>query len=125
MKTHTPTPWLVRFDEDRFDSKLSVLEVIDGRDESLNHPQGALVLARVNVSAFAPHMDEPLANARLIAAAPELLAIIRALLPHAQNEWTRLDDLAHRGHLESENSAMNLDRWIEHAVETIVKLEVK
>lgn len=65
------------------------------------------------------------ANARLIAAAPELLAIIRALLPHAQNEWTRLDDLAHRGHLESENSAMNLDRWIEHAFETIDKLEVK
>lgn len=123
--THTPTPWLVRFDEDRFDSKLSVLEVIDGSDASLNHPQGELVLARVNVSAFAPHMDEPLANARLIAAAPELLAIIRALLPHAQNEWTRLDDLAHRGHLESENSAMNLDRWIEHAFETIDKLEVK
>jgi hypothetical protein len=120
--THTPTPWLVRFDEDRFDSKLSVLEVIDGRDESLNHPQGELVLARVNVSAFAPHMDEPLANARLIAAAPELLAIVRALLPHANNEWTRLDDLAHRGNRESEDSAMELDRLIEHARETIEEI---
>jgi hypothetical protein len=79
MKSHTPGPWLVRFDEDQFDPTHSTLKIIDGREESVNHTHGALSLAFINVSAFAPHMDEPLANATLIASAPDLLSALEAV----------------------------------------------
>lgn len=91
MKTHTPGPWLVRFDEDRFDPSFSTLKIVDGREESLNHTHGALSLAFVNVTAFAPHMDEPLANARLIASASDLLAALELIYSNAGEspEWIR------------------------------------
>lgn len=81
MRTqHTPGPWLVNYAEDRFDSKRSTIEIVDGSYDSLNHEQGPLVLARINVIPFAPHMDEPLANASLMAAAPELKAALEEIL---------------------------------------------
>ena len=62
------------------------------------------------------------AAASLISSAPELLEIIRALLPHASNEWERLDDLVHRGSRESENAARELDNLIDRANEILAKI---
>ena len=62
------------------------------------------------------------AAAHLIASAPEMLEIIRALLPHASNEWKRLDDLVHRGSRESENAATELGNLIGRAREIVTKI---
>jgi hypothetical protein len=98
MKTHTPGPF-----------PLKITQVDD-----------FFVIITNQGNHYAKTFDP--ASAHLIASAPELLEIIRALLPHASNEWTRLDDLAHRGNRESEDSAMQLDRLIEHARETIEEI---
>lgn len=80
---HTPAPWLVEYDRDENDSSQSTLRVIDSR--SLDHPQGPLTIATINVAAHAPHMDEPLSNAGLIAAVPELLDLLYVVLPFIED----------------------------------------
>ena len=88
---HTPAPWLVDFESDEFDSKQSRLCIIDGSEASMSHPQGRLTIAELNVCAFAPHMDEPLANARLISSAPEMLHALELVFSNAGEspEWIR------------------------------------
>jgi len=75
---HTKAPWIVKIDEDRNDSSFTTIKVVDGSSESLSHPQGALTLA--NVQTFAPHIKEGIANAHLIASAPDLLDALKALM---------------------------------------------
>lgn len=81
MNKHTPPLWIVDFQRDEYDSASSILRVIDSR--SLDHPQGPLTIATVNVAAHAPHLDEPLANAALISASPLLLNALIDLLEQA------------------------------------------
>lgn len=74
--THTSGPWRIDYQPDDLDSKQSILRIVDGSEASLSHPQGPLVIANLNVCAFAPHMDEPLSNACLMASAPALLGLL-------------------------------------------------
>jgi len=87
---HTPAPWLVQYELDDLDSRMSDLRVIDSRN--LDHPQGPLTIATINVAAHAPHLDEPLANAALIAAAPALHAALIKIVANAAEspEWIRM-----------------------------------
>ncbi len=70
--------WVVDYQPDRFNSTWDVLRILDDRDR--DHPQGPLVLAQVNVMPFAPHVHHALANAALMAAAPDLLAALEMAL---------------------------------------------
>jgi hypothetical protein len=108
MKTHTPGPWLAT------------------PTTGNPHNPDSLRMDIVTTSgewnpAFIAGDILP-EDARLIASAPEMLEIIRALLPHASNEWERLDDLVHRGSRESENAATELDSLIDRAREIVAKI---
>lgn len=76
MDKHTPN-LSIYFERDEFDSEYWHLRIIDANPLSLDHPQGPLTVATINVTAHAPHLDEPLANAALFRAAPKMLAALR------------------------------------------------
>ena len=84
--SHTPGPWLVNFEQNKFDSRHSKVQVVDGSSASLNNGGLPLVLANVNAMPFNDE-SEPLANAHLIASAPDLLAALERLAhPMADDE---------------------------------------
>ena len=85
MDKHTPT-LSVYFDRDEYDSADSDLRIIDANPLSLDHPQGPLTVATINVRAYAPHSDEPLANAALFRAAPKMLAALEFVLEDANTD---------------------------------------
>jgi len=132
MKTHTPGPWFVVPDpqwEGKHPNHASrcicnvpqfaeVHPPTDGENGEWHvfHDQHGKTVCLMTDTL------EIKANATLIASAPELLEIIRALLPHASNEWERLDDLVHRGSRESENAATELDSLIDRAREIVAKI---
>ena len=78
-QNYTTGPWLVNFEKNKFDSRRSKIQVVDGSSDSLNHEQGPLVLAIINVMPFNDE-KEPLANALLISLAPDLLSALERLV---------------------------------------------
>jgi hypothetical protein len=90
MKTHTPSPWLFNFEKNKFDSRRSRIEIVDGSYDSLNPEQGPLVLASINAMPFNDE-SEPLANALLISLAPDLLSALERLIHPMADD----DDVEH------------------------------
>lgn len=72
---NTPN-WKTHYVRDRYDSADNDLRIIDASPESMSHPQGPITIATVNVRPFAPHVEHAEGHARLIAAAPALLAAL-------------------------------------------------
>ena len=101
--THTKGPWSVSIEPDKYDSGRDEIRVL--AEEDRNHPQGPLTVARVNQYLA----DESVANARLIAAAPDLLAALRNMLCEV------------RMSADTENRLARLT--IEHAEKAIAKAE--
>jgi hypothetical protein len=74
LATHTPGPWSVSIEPDKYDTGRDEIRVL--AEEDRNHPQGPLTVSRIN-----QHLaGESVANARLIAAAPDLLEALRGLI---------------------------------------------
>ena len=69
---------IVNHHEDGLDSRRDDIQIIDS--STLEHPQGPVVVARMNVPAFAPHLEEQVRLAHLFAAAPDLLKALENAL---------------------------------------------
>jgi hypothetical protein len=83
---HTPGPWVVLSDDDR--------AVIVGNARTQSTPIVEILFDEIET--FAPVIEEAIANARLIAAAPDLMAALERLVANLDEgdfiSTTRIDD---------------------------------
>jgi hypothetical protein len=84
---HTPGPWRVWCSKDE-DGRITVLEVCETQDRGRHS----------HFASLAKHWPEAEANARLIAAAPELLKCLRSLYcaPMGQGDYAAAGELLRR-----------------------------
>ena len=82
--THTPGLWTIDIHEDRFDSRLDLVRIIESGSET--HPQGPLCVAQVN-----QNLSQALDIANLIAAAPDMLEALELIHANAGEspDWIR------------------------------------
>lgn len=100
MAEHTPGPWTVTPEKGRAPSQAALL---------IYAPTGRGSIARMfyglaqicGVRSLGPSLELTKANARLIAAAPDLLAALKPLAAIAQTWTDRLDDCPDDGHIWS------------------------
>lgn len=88
MSKHTPGPWC--FQPNEYNNKKIGISNMKWRDIGKTPPAGYLEIAEVKTrrSLFAPKdYDEPIANARLISSAPELLETLKIALDQLERSY--------------------------------------
>lgn len=101
MSSHTPGPWLAACDCDDIDEpngiyarigrhRVKIAEVVDADEIRSRHNRGRV--ERPGSTAGPDALDEADANARLIAAAPDLLAAVLALRQFADDSTRKVID---------------------------------
>lgn len=76
---HTPGPWVA--DDDQYDTDVILITTIDRLERSM------VEIAKIDVGFNDPFEAEQQSNARVIAAAPEVLEALRDLLVLAQAHY--------------------------------------
>ena len=119
MSKHTPGPWKVCGDN------MAIKAMKDGYDP---HPKTIVIcVEHHNLSVNSPiACDEGYANARLIAAAPELLSIVKDILPDDHSDYSdgeRCDECGTRRESSDQTECDVPGCWYVRVREAIRKAE--